>query len=343
MISNCGKDERGQYSGGRAGDQTGGEYAVINWYNRPWNCVLRHPNASVRSEIARLARSAANNNNIGYDQYERLTFWNELTKVGYDPAQIRTPCEADCSSSTCAVVKAAGFQLKNSQLMSVSTSLTTHGMRGAFKAFGFDVLTDPKYLTSPMYLLAGDILLNDQSHVAINLDNGGYADKNYGNTSSNQSTSSVSASTGSATQTQSGNTSSVKKGDLVSIDKNASWWNGYAVPSWVRSKRWYVMGVNGNRAVLGKSEDGVNNVSSPISTNYLTVVQPGAVQAAAIAPPSAITNKPSATGSKTHRVQSGETLIGIANKYGVTLRAVIDANGIKNPNLIYVGQVIIIP
>ena len=43
MISNCGHDERGKYSGGKAGDQTGTEWQVINWYNRPWKCVLRHP------------------------------------------------------------------------------------------------------------------------------------------------------------------------------------------------------------------------------------------------------------------------------------------------------------
>lgn len=35
MISNCGHDERGKYSGGKAGDQTRTEWQVINWYNRP--------------------------------------------------------------------------------------------------------------------------------------------------------------------------------------------------------------------------------------------------------------------------------------------------------------------
>jgi len=47
-IANSGHDERGRYSGGKAGDQTGTEWAIINWYNRPWNCVLRHPNQKVR-------------------------------------------------------------------------------------------------------------------------------------------------------------------------------------------------------------------------------------------------------------------------------------------------------
>ena len=35
MISNCGHDENNRYSGGKAGDQTGTEWRVINWYNRP--------------------------------------------------------------------------------------------------------------------------------------------------------------------------------------------------------------------------------------------------------------------------------------------------------------------
>ena len=47
MISNCGHDENGRYSGGKAGDQTGTEWQVINWYSRPWKCVLRHPDAVV--------------------------------------------------------------------------------------------------------------------------------------------------------------------------------------------------------------------------------------------------------------------------------------------------------
>lgn len=62
MISNCGHDENGRYSGGKAGDQTGTEWQVINWYSRPWKCVLRHPNAKVRAMIASMAKAAAVNN-----------------------------------------------------------------------------------------------------------------------------------------------------------------------------------------------------------------------------------------------------------------------------------------
>lgn len=78
MISNCGHDENGRYSGGKAGDQTGTEWRVINWYNRPWKCVLRHPNADVRAMIASMAKAAANNNLIGYDQSQRVHFGRTL-------------------------------------------------------------------------------------------------------------------------------------------------------------------------------------------------------------------------------------------------------------------------
>ncbi len=51
MISNSGRDERGKYSGGKAGDQDGKEWAVIPWYSRPWTAVLRYPNKVVAADI----------------------------------------------------------------------------------------------------------------------------------------------------------------------------------------------------------------------------------------------------------------------------------------------------
>lgn len=88
MISNSGHDENGKYSGGKAGDQSGTEWAIINWYNRPWTCILRHPDPVVRKEIAILARAAAQNNKIGYDQGDRYTFWEQLKACNYDPSKI---------------------------------------------------------------------------------------------------------------------------------------------------------------------------------------------------------------------------------------------------------------
>lgn len=67
-ISNCGHDENGRYAGGKAGDQTGTEYQIMNWYSRPWLCVLRFNDAKIAAMIADMATKAAQNNLIGYDR-----------------------------------------------------------------------------------------------------------------------------------------------------------------------------------------------------------------------------------------------------------------------------------
>jgi LysM repeat protein len=48
-------------------------------------------------------------------------------------------------------------------------------------------------------------------------------------------------------------------------------------------------------------------------------------------------------GQVKHTVQAGENLTRIALQYGTTVEAIAQANGITNPNLIYVGQELIIP
>lgn len=172
-ISNCGHDENGRYAGGKAGDQTGTEYRIMNWYSRPWLCVLRFEDSKIAAMIADMATKAAQNDLIGYDQgtagnsNDRYTFWQHLKASNYDPAQITVACESDCSASTAAIVKGAGYRLNNAKLKAVSIYLTTRNMRVAMKAAGAKVLTDSKYLTSGDYLKAGDILLNDNHHVAI--------------------------------------------------------------------------------------------------------------------------------------------------------------------------------
>jgi len=51
----------------------------------------------------------------------------------------------------------------------------------------------------------------------------------------------------------------------------------------------------------------------------------------------------SSCGGTFHRVQRGETLYSIALRYGRTVWAIAHANGIRNPNVIYAGQVLRIP
>lgn len=172
MISNCGSDERGKYSGGVAGDQNGLEWKLCNWYSRPWNCVIRHPNPNVRKLISEMATASAKNNLIGYDQGQRLTYWQHLQASNYDPAKITVACEADCSSGVAAICKAVGYRLNIQALKNISIYIYTGNQRASLKAAGFQILTESKYLTSDAYLLEGDILLNDAAHTAINVTNG---------------------------------------------------------------------------------------------------------------------------------------------------------------------------
>ena len=171
QISNSGSDEHGNYKNGRAGDNTGREWYIRDWYNRPWNCILRHPDPEVRACIADLAIKAARSNMVGYDQYQRNTYWNELQKAGYDPSKITTPCEADCSAGVIANIKAAGHLLGRKELQNITCTYTGN-MRSALKAAGFECLTASKYLTGSSYLVAGDILLNDVHHTATAVTNG---------------------------------------------------------------------------------------------------------------------------------------------------------------------------
>ncbi len=182
MISNCGHDERGKYAGGAAGDQTGTEWEIRSWYNRPWNCVLRHPDREVGNMLAELGRAAAKNNLVGYDQGQRGTYWQHLKASNYDPSQITVKCEADCSSGVAANVKAAGYRLGIKALQNVSADCYTGNLRAALKAAGFEVLTASKYLTSDAYLLPGDILLYEGHHTATNLDTGSKAGTSSGST-----------------------------------------------------------------------------------------------------------------------------------------------------------------
>ena len=169
-LGSSSKDEKGQYRGGQAGDQTGAEVYIQNWYDGSWHSVIRPKSAALAEKIASACEKACNNNNIGYDQYERNSLYREALKVNLDLSKITTPCECDCSSlvSTCCI--AAG--LSESIFFSGNNMRTTYNLIDACNKTGhFDVLTSSNYTRSKDYLKRGDILLST-GHTVIVLSNG---------------------------------------------------------------------------------------------------------------------------------------------------------------------------
>ena len=167
-IANSGSDENKAYHGGKAGDQTGHEAELKAWYNRPWSVVLRWIDQAVALKIAQNSIAMCLNPKVGYDQDQRNTYWQELKKAGYDPSKITVACEEDCTAGVSANVKAAGhtFGIKALENLPLCSS---RNMRQEFVKAGFIALTADKYLSSPKYLLPGDILLYENHHAACNI------------------------------------------------------------------------------------------------------------------------------------------------------------------------------
>lgn len=166
MIANCGKDENGKYYGGVAGDQTGEEWYVRSWYDAGWIAVFRHPDEAVRALMSTYARAAANNDLVGYDQYQRTTFWTQLAASGYNPANISTACEADCSAGVAAIIKAVGYTLDNDTLKALSINMYTGNQSACLTELGFVKYTSSAYVDGTSMLIAGDVLMSS-GHTTI--------------------------------------------------------------------------------------------------------------------------------------------------------------------------------
>lgn len=63
-----------------------------------------------------------------------------------------------------------------------------------------------------------------------------------------------------------------KRNEYVKVVAGAKWYGGQKISPWVMNKTWRVVSVSGNRVVLGKSSDGLNNIQSPIDVKYLKKV-----------------------------------------------------------------------
>ena len=173
LIGHASIDENGRAYGGQAGDQTGREVCTRSWYNRPWTVLLRPKSATVAEAMAEFCEGVCDNQNVGYDQYQRNTLRTAARAAGWDPSIIG-PCETDCSAFMTVCAEAAGVDVDG--CYTSGNAPVTQTMRSKFVGTGaFDALTDSKYLTTDAYLRRGDILVYEPGHTVMVLSNGDLA------------------------------------------------------------------------------------------------------------------------------------------------------------------------
>ena len=157
-------DENGKAHGGAAGDQTGKEVSTQNWYSRNWR-VFRAKDEAKAKLIAKAMQAACDNSNIGYDQYQRNTLYNQVKPYGYDPAKATKKCETDCSALVRVCCAYAGIIMSDFNTSSEPSRLMDSGE--------FVELTGSKYTGRSDYLGVGDILCTKtKGHTVVVLTNG---------------------------------------------------------------------------------------------------------------------------------------------------------------------------
>lgn len=163
-IGHASIDENGRAQGGQAGDQTGREVCVRDWYSKPWTAVIRPKDRAAAEKIAKAMEQACANDRIGYDQGQRTTLFAQAQACGWDLSRITAPCETDCSALVAVCVNAAGI--------SVSKDIYTGNEKSALQATGkFEIFTGADYIGASGKLKRGDILLG-KGHTAVVLSDG---------------------------------------------------------------------------------------------------------------------------------------------------------------------------
>lgn len=170
-IGHASISENGTTSG-KAGDQTGKEVCIRDWYSKPWDFMAIHPDEKVREKHAKAVEAACANDNIGYNWFgesDRNSL-NKLAKgVGYDLSKVGK-CNCDCSSlqNVAAVASGSGATYG-------SNGWTTATMKAALQKLGYKIITVSTYLSSGTYCVRGAIYVKESSHTVCGLTNGSKA------------------------------------------------------------------------------------------------------------------------------------------------------------------------
>lgn len=164
-ICHASIDEYGHARSGSAGDQTGKEVCVREWYDKSWDTLLRYPDDKVTKKVVSIAQKLANSNLVGYDQNQRNTLYTQLKKCGWSVdkyiksgVKTETDCSAFIYACFCCVIP---------KMRSDSNAPTTSTMANTYMTHGFVRLKDAKTLRGTDNLRAGDVLVASGHHTVL--------------------------------------------------------------------------------------------------------------------------------------------------------------------------------
>ena len=162
-IGHASIDENGKASDGKIGDQTTKEVCIRTWYNKPWNVYLECTDIKVAGKAASNMDQMCANNNIGYDQGQRLTMYNSI--VANEGNVLKAKGETDCSAAVSAAYRLAG--------LNILPACTTRNLKAALLATGkFKAYTDAAHIASDAHAKRGGIYLSEGHHVVMALEDG---------------------------------------------------------------------------------------------------------------------------------------------------------------------------
>lgn len=156
-VGSARRDENGKYVNGVPGDQDKLEVAEQTFYmhKKGWY-ALRPKSTIVANKLAQAMKDACNNQNIGYSQSDRYSVISKLRTYG-TLANIKTVCNADCSSLVRACCIEVGFDPGD---FNTSTELTVLNRLNIFE--------DKFAVTDSTKLCTGDILVTKtKGHTVI--------------------------------------------------------------------------------------------------------------------------------------------------------------------------------
>ena len=163
-IADARMDENKKAKGGAAGDQTGFEIAVRDWYLRDggWDVYLECIDPVMAYLAARKFIQIANDNSFGYDQDQRWTGLDAIKQAGGDIASA-ADSEFDCSSVIDTIFILCGLKVERGY---------TGNLERRYLATGkFIAHREPKYLNSGNYAKVGGLYLAAGKHVAMIVSN----------------------------------------------------------------------------------------------------------------------------------------------------------------------------